>query len=1149
MKKRNIPKTESTQSEKNDAKKILNLLDLISQNEKLENIMANALPSITGGLVSGSLSIFTYLLFFHNKLPERSIIVFSGEAQAHSVYRELEYIDSLLRAAGTPTNIGFFPNWGGVPFGFSAANQEREADRLRALSLLYAGGKALVITSIDAISFRIPDPSFEFEKRIKLSVNLNIKRDALIANLVSLGYTRIDIVKKSGEFSVKGDVIDIFCPSYDEPIRIDFFDEEIESIRIFHPISQKSINRVSNIIIDPCLELQYTQKEKEHLLKLALESKKDVPPFLENSISDKQFEKRGMWDVYPIVRDTCMLMDVGNEKTNLIVYDLQAVSEKMNHLDNERIFLSARYPNHFSSGIEDLFYNSKDWQEKSQGIISFESLPANEESITLDFFEPPVFKGRFSQMMEQLKMSKFARKKIFFSCTSEIQKERLVHILSAYATNALDIEYLVSPLKHGFSSENLLMLTEQEIFGKSSKVSRISKNTTQIIESYVDLNEGDYVVHVNYGIGKFIKLKRMVAMGFERDFLEIEFGGSDKLYVPLEKLQLVHRYIGSKENPRLDFLGKKSSWQKTKARVQSALENIADELLAIYAKREKSKGFMYPKDTTFQEEFEAAFPYEETEHQLAAILDVKKDMESEKPMDRLICGDVGFGKTEVAIRAAFKAVLAGKQVAVLCPTTVLAFQHYHTFRERFESYPVSVDFISRFRTAQEVKKIKEKLKSGSLDVVIGTHSLFADIEYKSLGLLVIDEEQRFGVTHKESIKSLKSNIDCLTMTATPIPRTLHMSLVGIREISLIETPPKNRIKIQTYVLKENEEMLVRAIKKEIERNGQVYVLHNNVKTIQSQAGRIKSLYPQARVAILHGQMVDDEIENCMLDFYKQAYDVLISTTIIESGIDIPNVNTLIVLGAHKLGLSQLYQIKGRVGRSDRQAYAYFFYPAHEALTEIAQKRLNTLQEHDELGAGFFIAMKDLEIRGAGNILGKEQSGEILDVGFELYISMLQERIRLLRNEEISVEVDCNLILPQDFFFPDDYIFDTRQKMEFYKKLVMADTNDQFAEIEDELTDRFGKPPKKVTGMILAEKMRYLGKKIQLEKIQYAKKSFLLVSGPSSQVSAEKVGLLIRDDARFSINPAEPRTLVFNPLAKVFLNQLHETIGVLEYMKG
>ncbi|MDH5717444.1 MAG: transcription-repair coupling factor [Spirochaetia bacterium] len=1097
-------------------------------------------------------SLASVLYAYSKKLTfnKNYLIILPRQRQAKELFETLRFIEDKINISDKKSKselVLYFPDWGMLPFLHAKPDSENEGVRTKALSRLIQKEKPVIlVTSIDVLARKIPAKEYFHESEFLLKKNQRININDLLNYLQTNGYERVDMAEKTGHFSVKGGIVDIFCPAYFNPVRVDFFGDEIDSIRFFDPLSQKSYETISAISIFARRDLIYSNEDIEKTSEEIQKKSRDKihPPFTHTR---EPLDLSGLWDFYPLFCETSSLIQFFNEEPEIILWDMPAAFERLSNFLEELKFLRDKNNEKYHLNINELFFSESEIKELIKNATIFSSVPQSLHDFSLHLQNPPVFKGKISSMVETLNQEEYAAKQIFISSRFEGQKERLEHVLSGYKDKKFSCTFLISPFQEGFLWSDGLLLTDKEIFGKSVRAFRASKSATQIIESFVDLKEGDYVVHVNYGIGRFVRLKRMTAAGNERDFLELEYASNDKLYVPLEHLNQIHRYIGSTENPSLDYLGKKSSWEKTKTRVQESIEKLAVELLEIYAKREKARGIVFPKDSRFQEEFEAGFPYEETDDQISSINEVKKDMESEKPMDRLICGDVGFGKTEVAIRAAFKAVIAGKQAAVLCPTTILAFQHYNTFKDRFLGYPVEIDFLSRFKTAGQVKDIKEKLKTGKLDIVIGTHALLSKtISFKNLGLLVIDEEQRFGVKHKENIKKIKSNIDCITLTATPIPRTLQMSLMGIRDLSLIETPPRNRQKIETYVLEENEEILKHAVFEELKRNGQVFVLHNKVKTIDAQVHRLKNLFPKVKAAALHGQMPEDQIENVMLDFYKGYYDILVSTTIIESGIDIPNVNTLIVLNSQNFGLSQMYQLKGRIGRSDRQAYAYFFYPAKSSISETAQKRLNTIQEYDELGAGFKIAMKDLEIRGAGNILGKEQSGDIMEVGFELYLSMLQDKIAEMKHEE-KEHFQSMVSIPQDFFFPDSYISDTAQKMEFYKKFFSSQTIEELEKVQEEMTDRFGISPENVQAMLSQAAVQILSSQLRLDKIEWNKEKFILTASPVTAVSMDKLIKLMKNDTRFKAHPADPRKIEFIPSQKETGKALLECRRILEYL--
>lgn len=1065
----------------------------------------------------------------------------------HDDNTALEWLKALtsLRTIDTRRyEIGALVSWGVIPYSFAAADKEKEYQRTRAEYLLRADGPCTIIASVEgAAQFIATDNTGA--AGITLKTANRVSRTDLIAFLGSSGYQNTVPVTRPGEFCLKGSVLDVFPPDLDYPVRLDFFGDDVESIKAFSHETQRSVHALNEVRLLPLrVETTGLTEAVAKFLKKNKYAADDLPPILASAGANLA----GYADVYPVLRPCKALPEIWRDQ--VFVLDSESVLARLATIGNERQYLYEKGQARFHLKPDELYPQANQIQD----FIAQAAALAISDDKDADLRPAPRFGGRLGLLKE--KIADDGAENFLYLIESEGQRERLIAATEASAPQLLPVYY-----PHGFAGEELCVLTENDVFGRVVRKYAADKNISKILESYTDLKEGDYVVHVNYGIGRFAALKRMKVKDNERDFLELHFAEQDKLFVPLDQLNLVHKYIGATEHPRLDFLGKKSSWAKTRARVKRIVDSIAQELIELYAHRLEQKGFAYPTDSTFQHDFEAAFPYTETEHQLDAIQAIKQDMESDKAMDRLVCGDVGFGKTEVAIRAAFKAAMAGKQVAILCPTTILAFQHYRSFSKRFADYPVRIDFISRFRSTTEVAEIKQKLSEGKIDIVIGTHALLADdIRYKSLGLLIVDEEQRFGVGHKEKLKQMRTNLDCLALTATPIPRTLHMSLAGIRDLSIIETPPADRRKIETHVLAENEELLRLAITHELERGGQVYVLHNKVKTIEAQAIRLRSLVPKARVAILHGQMPEGEIEEIMVDFYQHAYDILVSTTIIESGIDIPNVNTLVVLSAHEFGLGQLYQLKGRVGRSDRQAYAYFFYPADGAATMNgdAQRRLEVLSEYDDLGSGFRIAMKDLEIRGAGNLLGKEQSGEIMEIGFELYTQMLNDKILELRGQSRPVDDFSSVILlPCDWYFPDKYIADTKEKMEFYKAFSAAQSLSEFRELREALLDRFGKPPEMVELMLLFEEIRQLANHLRLERIALSSDPesvekphpYLIVAG-DHRLDMQKVSELLTRDKRVRLDslnpkrinihiPVEPQIALFRELRALLRHLLTE----------
>lgn len=1051
------------------------------------------------------------------KSPSRLLYLFPDDNTALEAVNAWHGLSALT---GSPLDYGGLVSWGVIPYSFAAADKEKEYHRTHAEYLVRSGRPCLIAASVEGITQYIAAAD-KTAQGLVLKPGLKFPREDLARFFTAAGYVYANPppVTRPGEFCIKGGIVDIFPPDETFAVRLDYFGDEIESIKAFSHETQRSFENLDEIRLASLRpDIESLTPAIEKLLASGAVKNLELPPILATLGANPA----GYADVYPALRESSDISalwrdEAGRVSHKVYLCDSEGIEARLRSLTAERQYLFDRSEGKYRLKTEELFTTTETTQAFLASAIRIPGDPGG------DFKPAPALGGRLGLLKE--KLADQAEKAVFFFIGSEGQRERLTTAL----TDILKPQILPAFYPSGFENDQVSVMTERDVFGRVVKKYAADRKISRILESYTDLKEGDYVVHVNYGIGRFHALKRMKVQNIERDFLELAFAEGDKLFVPLDQLNLVHKYIGSTDNPRLDHLGKKSSWSKTRARVKRLVDSIAEELIELYALRQQQKGFAFGPDSTFQHDFEAAFPYTETEHQLEAIQAIKHDMESEKAMDRLVCGDVGFGKTEVAIRAAFKAAMAGKQVAILCPTTILAFQHFRSFSKRFSDYPVRIDFLSRFRTAGEIAEIKKKLADGRIDIIIGTHALLADdVKYKSLGLMIVDEEQRFGVTHKEKLRKIKNNLDCLALTATPIPRTLHMSLSGIRDLSIIDTPPADRRKIETHVLADNEELLRMAMRRELDRGGQIYVLYNKVKTIEEQAMRIRSLAGNARVAVMHGQMPESEIEEVMVDFYQHAYDILVSTTIIESGIDIPNVNTLIVLSAHEFGLSQLYQLKGRVGRSDRQAYAYFFYPNPSVvpLNSDAEKRLEVLAEYDDLGSGFKIAMKDLEIRGAGNLLGKEQSGEIMEIGFELYSQMLSDKIAELKGQDRPQDFAATIALPCDWYFPDDYIGDTREKMEFYKAFSAAEKLDEYIEIRESLVDRFGRPPEVVELMLHLEEIRHIANDLRLERISVdseLKTPYIIVSA-DHRLDMQKVSTLLTRDKRVRLDIKDPKRI-------------------------
>ena len=1030
-----------------------------------------------------------------NSAQEQILVITHSSEHLNDLYTDLTcFIDEqyLFR----------FPSWETIPYEFMTPTEQSERDRITALYRIISGEPAVIITTVDAILRKIPSQDFFMKKGLTLSINEEYPFDDIITTLVQYGYTRETRVDAFGHFSVKGSILDIYLPTKENPVRLDFFGDTLDSIREFDSDTQVSFtgDEIETITVYPRRELILFKKEKDKLREI-LKKKFSDSPELPDEISgwlkgDDDPEKiPGIEDYFHEIMESSSVIDYFPEDSAIVLLEWPEIISRTSKINkNYEDIYHRKHKSFYTPAPEALLDLSSPDRAYGKGI-KIQALTATAGAYTFSMKSLQSFQGRIKNVREDLTKRFEDGWRVIMTTSFEGQARRLSDLFSEFKPEPDFEKYdpdfyyniILSPLSNGVELHEIktLILTDHDIFGKSyRKRKHFKRKGSRPIESFLELKPGDYVVHINHGIGIFNSIERMSAGGVERDFLLIEYEGDDKLYVSLDQISLVQKYIGLEgKKPRIDSLGRKSAWNRIRDKVRESVEEIAKELIKIYSQRSALKGFRFPPDTQWQEEFESLFEFEETPDQLTAIEDVKDDMESEKPMDRLVCGDVGFGKTEVAIRASFKSVMAGKQVAILVPTTILAMQHYETFKKRFQGYPINIEMVSRFRTKGEVIKIKQKLNEAAVDIVIGTHALLsADVKIKNFGLLIIDEEQRFGVKHKEQLKKFRTTVDVLTLSATPIPRTLHISMAGIRDLSIIATPPESRQSIETYVLEDNADILREAILAETGRDGQVFYVYNRVQTIETQMVMLQKLVPEATFCIAHGQMHEHELEDIMIDFMNRKYDVLISTTIIESGLDMPNVNTIIINRADTFGLSQLYQLKGRVGRSSRKAYAYLFYPRHTALTEDAQKRLQVISEYSDLGSGFKIAMKDLEIRGAGNIIGFEQSGNIMDVGFDLYCQMLEDEIKLLKGENIKPYHRTSVFFKTDFYIPEFYINDDRQKIEFYKRFESCETIEEVDTLEKEMIDRFGRPPVEVNILIELERIRAIASSLFIDEI-------------------------------------------------------------------
>lgn len=1061
--------------------------------------------------------------------------------------------------------ISALPSWETLPYEFVTPSENIERDRLDSIYKILKNDICITVSTVEAVMRNIPSKKFLQTKEINLQVNEDYPFDDILETLIEYGYTRESRVEVFGQFSVKGSIIDLYPPSHENPVRLDFFGDTLDSIREFDCETQMSLEKLQEISIYPRKELILNKAEKEKataILKEACVKGLHVADRtydeLENGIVPDEFP--GIEDYFSEIIDIENILNYIPDETQIFTIDPpELLTQRENTLHTYNELYQRKSKKYFCVAPEKLI-SQKHFQAALEKSLHLQVLTSTPGALTWHLKSIPTFSGKISSVREELKTRISDGWKIFISTAFEGQARRLADLLQEFDPNSdyenidanKNLNITLSSYSEGLEIESskTLLLTDHDIFGKSYRRKKsFKKRTSRPISSFLDLKPGDYVVHINHGIGKFNKIERMNAGGIERDFLLLEYADSDKLYVSLDQLNMVQKYVGFEgKGPRIDSLGKKSAWNRIKNRVKQAVEEIAQDLIAVYAKRKALKGYQYPPDTLWQEEFEAKFEYEETPDQLTSIEDVKDDMESAQPMDRLICGDVGFGKTEIAIRAAFKAVMAGKQVAILVPTTILTMQHFKNFKKRFSDYPIKVSMISRFRSKAQNNQTKYKASGGDVDIVVGTHAILAkDFSFKNLGLLIIDEEQKFGVKHKEQLKKLRTQIDVLTLSATPIPRTLHMSMAGIRDLSIIATPPENRKAVETYVLEDNPDILKMAIMREIEREGQVFFIHNRVQSIDAHAEMLGNLVPEASIAVAHGQMNEHELENIMIDFLEKKYDILISTTIIESGVDMPNVNTIIINRADTFGLSQLYQLKGRVGRSIKKGYAYLFYPRHIALNEIAQKRLKVISEYSDLGSGFKIAMKDLEIRGSGNILGKEQSGSIMDVGFDLYCQMLEEAVRKLKGEKPLSSFRTPVFIKTNIFIPEDYISDEKQKIEFYKRFESCANEEEIDLLVTELVDRFGEYPGEVGILVELEKIRTLSSSLYIDEILEDSRGINIKLSSDSAINIDKIVLLLKEDNRFSIDQQNNQVLIFKTIEKETEKKLLELKKWLQHM--
>ncbi|HEQ99993.1 MAG TPA: transcription-repair coupling factor [candidate division Zixibacteria bacterium] len=1065
--------------------KILQIIENSGSYQKALEISNSGQKDLeVSGLVGAGRSFFLYNWF--SRFPGKYLVITKTEKEAFSIKNDLNEISG--------NGLAFqFPAWNINPYQWKTPATENIGERLQTLYNLQNRQNIIVTASVRAILEPTISPDELSISSLHMEINQEMAQEDLISRLAELGYERDPMVEEIGSFSVRGGIVDIFPYTTENPIRIEFFGDFIESIRSFSVANQRSIATVDRMTLLPRRESLLTIAELDKYMEKLPERDQEIlsdkfrfgidTPGLEWATAFFNGKRSYLFD-YIDSNANLYLLEPGllrsecDDLTDMFENCHEQEREKYEELPKpDRIYLQ---PEEFESRLEG---------HKRISEISFGKSPG---AINFGMNEHPVINSQIKLLKNNVKSLHERHYSVHLACDNKVQKDRMRDILEEDAdwinTSVLDIsEGFIFP------QSNLAVLTDHQIFTRKFhryRKARIKEGVA--ISSYTNLNIGDYVVHVDYGIGRYRGLEELTIENRRRDCLLIMYHKDDKLYVPIEEFNRVQKYIGKEGRPKLSTL-RGTAWQKAKARTKKAITEMAEELLRLYAKRRARPGFKFSPDSTWIRQLEASFPFDETPDQLDAIADIKEDMETGNPMDRLICGDVGYGKTEVAIRAAFKAVCDDKQVAVLVPTTILAQQHQTTFRNRLADFPVRIEMLSRFKSRKEQREIIKDLAEGKVDIVIGTHRLLSkDVNFRDLGLLVVDEEQRFGVAHKEKIKKMKSQVDVLTMTATPIPRTMQMSLLGARDMSVINTSPKDRLPIDTEISEFHPEAIRKEILGEVERGGQVYFVHNRVQTIMSIYRYLSRLLPHIRIAVAHGQMPEKELEEIMLSFLSQHYDVLLSTSIIESGLDIPMVNTIIINRADHFGLAQLYQLRGRVGRSSRRARALLLIPPLRLLTTTARKRLKALEQHTELGSGFQLAMKDLEIRGAGNMLGPQQHGFIEEVGFDLYLKLLKEAVAELKGEKTEERTEVKMDIDLEMYFPDDYIPFSQQKVELYQRLAQAEDYKEINDLRLEVIDRFGQMPPEAENLFEMAELKLLASRLKLSRLAFRKNTLKIV---------------------------------------------------------
>ncbi len=1079
--------------------------------EYIDDVKNDNFPIGLSGLTDAQKTHFIYSTSCYTDKP--FCLITSNEMIAKNMIKDLKAI--------TQDKIMFLGKREVVVYDYDAESRENSRNRAYVLSMLAQNKIKIIVTTIEAIMQPVIDKELYLQSIIDIKENQEIDIDKFIGILLNSGYERTQMVEAKGQFCLRGGIIDVFSNNMELPIRIELFGDDVESIRTFNIVNQRSIDSVKSVTIYPCEEYVITSTtiknvvnkiEKMDLSKLSNKEKEKIEEDIEQLNNGNYLNKIDKYFNF-FYENTYSILDYFNNKFNIFIDESDKVKQRIENINKDTdeiikdLIEKKRYvPNTLYKllNVDDVIYKIKNkkiiYLERLEKTNNQNIMTERRKNYSFNCREVNFFRYSMDIFIKEVKEEYEKGKAILMLFQNKVKAQNIsnelnenniqnkfyesLDFIDELEEGKIYISIGYSTIGYEYRDLKLIVISDNEnedIKKKKTYKTSTFKDSKKIV--LADLYENDYVVHISHGIGQFVGIDTLDINGIKKDYVKLKYQDNDMLYIPTNQLDSIRKYIAINDGiPKINKLGTKQ-WEKAKKKAKESIDNIAKDLVKLYAERQQIKGFAFEKDSDWQRQFELDFPYQETKDQLRCIDEVKKDMEKDVPMDRILCGDVGYGKTEVAIRAAFKAVMNNKQVAYLVPTTILANQQYESFKNRMQDYGIKVNVLNRFRTKKEQKDIIGKLKLGQIDIIVGTHRLIQkDVGFKDLGLLIIDEEHRFGVKDKEAIKELKKSVDVLSMTATPIPRTLHMSIVGIRDMSVIYDPPHNRKPVQTYVLEYDKFVIQDAIIKELEREGQIFYLYNKVDDIEKKAIEIQNLVPDSVVEYAHGRMSGEEIENIMYDFTNKKIDILVCTTILESGIDIPNANTMIIENADRMGLAQLYQIRGRVGRKDRQAYAYITYKKNKLLSEVAEKRLKAIKEFTEFGSGFKIALRDLEIRGAGNILGSEQHGQMEAIGYEMYCRMLEDAIRELKGEKISEKIDIEIDLDISAYIPDTYISNQNQKIEVYQNIALCETMEDVEDILDEIIDRYGEIPKEVNNLLDISKIKIIARELGISSI-------------------------------------------------------------------